>query len=390
MTLRTRLVLTVAGVSLLSAAVFTGSLLYVTRSALNVWENRAVERALAIAAAVPDPATREEARQGYVAYHQLKAITGLIEQRVILGGLLFGAVIFGLSLSIAGTVLLRATRPLKDLADALDQAGRGDLAVQVNARPGSEVGTVIRAFNRMTERLRLVQERLRRSERLAAWRDVARILGHEVRNPLTPIRLSVERIQLKSEEHSPDLERVIADSTGTILEEIATLDRIVREFSEFARLPEPEPRPTDVNRLLGEVVGQYGPTAPAVEVDARLDPGLGERWVDAGLMRRAFGNLTKNALEALSGRPDGRLVVATRAQPNGWLVSFSDNGAGIPTEACGRVFDPYFTTKTKGTGLGLAVVRTIVEAHGGTVGLETGSAGTTFTLSLPERSTDET
>ncbi len=387
MSLRQRLILTAAVVSLASAAAFSLSLLYLTRSTLNLWDNRAVERSVEIAAsAARDPTEQAEALQGFRAYHQLRAVKNLIGQRIWIAGLLFGLAVFALSAGISSIVFLRITRPLKELTSAIDRAGRGDLTVRVKARPSSEIGTVTRAFNRMTERLHRLQEDLKRSERLAAWRDVARILGHEIRNPLTPIRLSVERLQLKAEKHSPDLELTVQRSSRMIIEEIEALDRLVREFSEFARLPEPEPEPVDLNRLLADLARQYSLTSPGIEIVSDLDPELDTWPMDPQLMRQALGNILKNSVEALGTHPapDGRQIrVRTRVTGDACRIEIADNGPGIPEQHQDRVLDPYFTTKTKGTGLGLAVVRNVVSEHDGEVLIESSKAGTTVTVLLP-------
>ena len=343
MTLRQRLIITVTIVSLVSAATFSVSLLFLTRSALSSWENRAVERTIEIGvASARNPAEWDQATQGFRAYNQLKAIKGLIEQRVVIAGILFGLVVFALSLGISSTVLMRVTRPLKELTDAINQAGRGNLIVKVNVKPRSEIGAVATAFNTMTERLRQLQENLRRTERLAAWRDVARILGHELRNPLTPIRLSVERLQLKYEEQSPDLPKVIKSSTRTILQEIEALDRIVREFSEFARLPAAQPKTIKLNRLIADIVAQYAVSSPDIQFETELDPGTEEWKLDPGLMRRVFINIIKNSTEVLNETKSqkGKITITTHLTKQGCNIAFHDNGPGIPQEIRTKVFDP--------------------------------------------------
>jgi two-component system nitrogen regulation sensor histidine kinase NtrY len=388
MTLRQRLVVTVGIVSLISAAIFSASLYLMVRSTLSFSENRTVERGIEIGvAAARDSVESTEARSAFRAYRQLQALRGLVEQRTPIAGLLFGLVVFVLSLGISSFVLLRLTRPLNELTRALDKAGRGDLSVKVKGPPDNEIGSAARAFNTMTDRLRQLQEDLRRSERLAAWRDVARILGHEVRNPLTPIRLSVERIREKARSNSPDLPEVLKRSTRTMLDEIDALDRIVREFSEFARLPSPAKRSSELNRLLSDTVAQYRLTAEHVAFGTTLDPRVDTWNVDPDLMRRVFGNIIKNSIEAVqSARPAAgpRIAVRTELRGTACRITFEDNGPGIPGEIRDRVLDPYVTTKTKGTGLGLAVVRNIVADHRGTVLIECPNPGTRVVITLPK------
>jgi len=387
MTLRQRSILAVALVSLASAVIFSASLLYVAQSTLAIWENQSVARGLEIGvelASGRDPATRAEALQAFRSYHQLQAVKGIINQRIVFAGLAFGGLVFLLSLGLNSLALFRITRPLKELASAIERAGAGDLDVRVRAPARSEVGAVALAFNSMAARLARLREELRRTERLAAWRDVARILGHEVRNPLTPIRLSVERLQVKFDRGSPDLPDVLRSSTRTILEEIAALDRIVREFSEFARMPAPRVRTADLARLVEDVVAQYAATAPGVRFETDL--AVREWPLDPDLMRRVFSNIIKNSIEALAGSPAGgrgTVSITARNDAGRCRLEFTDDGPGIPEADVERVLEPYYTTKTKGTGLGLAVARNIVAEHGGTLAVERPGTGARFVIELP-------
>jgi nitrogen fixation/metabolism regulation signal transduction histidine kinase len=383
MTLRQSSIIAVTLVSLASAAVFSGSLLYLARSTMNLWESRKVERGIEIAVAgARDPAEQAEAIQAFRAYRQLQAVKGLIEQRIIIAGLGFGLAVFLFSFAVSSIALTRITRPLKELTQAINQAGAGDLDVKVNAHAQSEVGSVASAFNAMTERVRRSRENLRQAERLAAWRDVARLLSHELRNPLTPIRLSIERLQQRT--RSPDLPELVQKSSGTILEEISALERIVGEFSDFARMPAPKLRQANLNQLVADVLRQYAPAGGGAELEIRLDQ-AGDHWsFDPDLMRRAIANLVKNSVEALADRP-GRISVASRYEGRCLRITFADNGPGIPAEIRARLFEPYVTTKAKGTGLGLAFVRQVIAGHRGSVALASESGiGTTIVITIPE------
>jgi nitrogen fixation/metabolism regulation signal transduction histidine kinase len=391
MTLRTRTVATFAAISLVSTLLLVASVLYLTRSALDLWEKPAIEKGLEIAVTKAEtPEERAEAIHARMTYFQLKGIKGLIERRIVGVGVAFGVIVFGLSLLASGLILMRITRPLKELTRAIGQAGTGDLNVQIASPPRSEVGQVAHAFNEMTARLRVIQEDLKRAERLAAWRDVARILGHEIRNPLTPIRLNVERLKDKYDRSAPDYAEVMNRATATILKEIDALDRLVSEFSEFARLPSPTLKPTDLNCLIEETVAPYRASQPRVVFESKLDPALPMISLDPQMMHRVFVNLIKNALDALP-ESGGKISIATALQniprnegKQTAVVTISDNGQGIPEEVIGKVFQPYFTTKTKGTGLGLAVVKQIVDEHRGEIKVSSEPGrGTTFEIKLP-------
>jgi nitrogen fixation/metabolism regulation signal transduction histidine kinase len=393
-------------VSFVLAALFSAVLLVVVRSSLGTWQNRAVERGIEVAvAAARTPDEQQTARSAFVAYHQLQAVRSLIEQRVLVAGLGFGLVALLLALAVGSYFLMRITRPLEELTRAIEQAGRGDLNVRVRAEPESEIGAVAAAFNRTAGQLRAIQEELRRAERLAAWRDVARVLCHEVRNPLTPIRLSVERLQnlgaklrgsVPALSGDPDIVAVIDRTCRTVLAETEALDRTVNEFADFARLPAPRLRRVKLNRLLADAVAEYS-AGSQVRVETRFDPAADDWVLDPVLMRRALANLLKNSIEALTERSDAScprvpavLVAATIARGR-CEVMVADNGPGLASEVKARLFEPYVTTKAKGTGLGLAVVRQVAEAHGGEVRVEPGldGTGTAFVISLPQGACDE-
>lgn len=390
MTLRQRSIIAVALVSLASAAVFSGSLLYLTRSTMRVWENPRIERGIEIAVAgARDPAEQAEALQAFRAYRQLQAVKGLVEQRIVVAGIGFGLLVFLLSFAVSSLALTRITRPLKELTRAIDRAGTGDLDVKVDAGARSEVGSVAAAFNSMTERLRRGREDLKRAERLAAWRDVARVLSHEVRNPLTPIRLAIERLEQKRREQSPDLPELVEKSSRMVLEEVTALNRIVTEFSDFARMPAPKLKKTDLNRLIRDCLQQYAPPETGIGLDVDLDPAGGSWCFDPDLMRRAIGNIVKNSVEALAGSP-GTISVNSHRDPAGLRVAFTDSGPGIPAAVRARLFEPYVTTKPRGTGLGLAFVRQVVASHSGTIELGPGNGpGTTFIITIPEGEQNE-
>jgi two-component system nitrogen regulation sensor histidine kinase NtrY len=224
------------------------------------------------------------------------------------------------------------------------------------------------------------------AERITAWQEIARRLAHEIRNPLTPIKLSAQRILKKHGEGADDFQSALFSSVAAIIREVEGLEHLLGEFSEFARLPEPSLEPVLLRELLGEVASTYAPVSGAVKVDLHEVPADLVLSIDRGQMRRAFANLFTNAVQAMPG--GGRIEVRTDAVRKGrqvWCrVSVSDSGPGIAEEDRERIFDPYYTTKRDGTGLGLAIVRRIVFDHGGNVWVESRpGAGATFYVDLP-------
>jgi two-component system nitrogen regulation sensor histidine kinase NtrY len=235
-----------------------------------------------------------------------------------------------------------------------------------------------------------------RAERVAAWRDVARRLAHEIKNPLTPIQLSAERLRRHFGAAPPESAALVAECTDAIIVEVEALKGLVDEFAQFARLRGPRMLPADVNRLVDETLQLYAGILEQsrLQVDRQLAYGLPPVRLDAEQMRQVIVNLVDNALEALGGaaatpRPDGsapRITVGTAHDARDRIVrlSVADNGPGVPPADRDKLFMPYYSTKGRGSGLGLAIVRRIVVEHGG--GIEVGPAqptGTVFTVELP-------
>ncbi len=204
------------------------------------------------------------------------------------------------------------------------------------------------------------------AQRSAAWGEVARRLAHEIKNPLTPIQLSAERLQFKLADKlaNGDAE-MLARGTQTIINQVQSMKRMVDDFRDYARLPAPEVAPLDLNALIGEVLGLY--ESSSAEIDIRLAADLSPVLGDQTQLRQIIHNLLRNAEDALEGRLAGRIVIATEPAGRYVRLSICDNGPGFPVELLPRIFEPYVTTKARGTGLGLPIVKKIVEEHLGTI-----------------------
>jgi two-component system nitrogen regulation sensor histidine kinase NtrY len=271
---------------------------------------------------------------------------------------------------------------------------RGDREVHLAA-----AGTVLLGDGARPEGTVLVLDDvtpLIRAQRVAAWRDVARRLAHEIKNPLTPIQLSAERLRRHFAPAAPTTRALVDECTGAIVAEVESLKGLVDEFAQFARLRGPRMLPADLNRLVGETLRLYTGVLQLghLRVEQRLAPDLPGVRLDAEQMRQVIINLVDNALEALGGpmaplRPDGgapTIVVSTSHDSRNGIVrvTITDNGPGVPAADRDKLFMPYYSTKGRGSGLGLAIVRRIVVEHGG--GIEVGEvqpSGTTFVLELP-------
>jgi nitrogen fixation/metabolism regulation signal transduction histidine kinase len=239
----------------------------------------------------------------------------------------------------------------------------------------------------MTRELSDQRERLVQAERVAAWRELARRLAHELKNPLFPLQITVENLLRAKEQNPEQFEEVFRESACTLLAEIANLRGIVQRFSDFARMPAPELQPVRLNEVAEHVLKLLEPqlTAPGrapIRVKAELDPELPVIQADRELMNRALQNLVLNAIDAMPS--GGTLVLRTSHRDGAVTLAVSDTGAGLTREECERLFTPYYTTKQHGTGLGLAIVQSVVSDHHGKITVESEPGrGSTFRIELP-------
>jgi nitrogen fixation/metabolism regulation signal transduction histidine kinase len=297
-----------------------------------------------------------------------------------------GAAALAAALAFSIILSARLARPIHELARAAERVAGGDFTASVTPRGGDEVAGLARTFNTMTVELRESRERLLQAERVAAWREMARRLAHELKNPIFPIQVSIETLR-RSFERGGGADRrefgvLFEESSRTILDELRSLRGIIDEFSQFARLPRPAPRPTDVNAVVEQVLALYHARATSLAVETDLAPALPLVAADPDLLGRALANLVANAMEAMP--EGGTLRVRTHARAGAVGVEIEDTGPGLDEEQRSRLFTPYYTTKKGGTGLGLAIVQSIVSDHGGRVEVRSAPGeGTTFTVLLP-------
>ncbi|MGE6758612.1 ATP-binding protein [Corallococcus interemptor] len=284
------------------------------------------------------------------------------------------AVVLTVSAVLLGRVL---TRPMATLLDGMRAYSRGDLSVRlpVPEPARDELQFLLGQFNRMGQELLEQREHLKAAEQIAAWQDVARALAHELKNPLTAMRLSLARLSPRDADTPPDPTR-LAEAVALLQEEVDLLMRMTQSFSTFARLPAPRFQDVALRPLLAEVCALYAGTSPVPVV---LDPGdeVSLRADPDGL-RRLFGNLVKNATEASPpGAPPVR-VALHRAEDGRVHVTVSDGGSGVPGVLEGPALTRgLFSTKPEGSGLGLPIAQKIVHEHGGTLRLEPGAQGGT-------------
>jgi two-component system nitrogen regulation sensor histidine kinase NtrY len=286
-------------------------------------------------------------------------------------GLLGGAAL--LAALLAGAFLSRRlTTPIVELAEAAGKVSGGDLTVQLHTDSKDEVGSLVVAFNHMTQELTLSRKHLARAERVAAWQQIARRVAHEIKNPLFPIQMSIETLRKSYAKQHPKFDEIMQESTSTVLDEVKALNRIVTEFSDFARLPTPNKALQSPKALLERSYALYrhgAETEATVRFDDAQCAELSAVLVDPEQLGRALINLVKNAMEAAGpgGEVSLRAYAGAIAAREGVWLEVQDNGPGMPQAEQKEVFTPYFTTKANGTGLGLAIVDRIVSEHDGEV-----------------------
>jgi two-component system, NtrC family, nitrogen regulation sensor histidine kinase NtrY len=278
--------------------------------------------------------------------------------------------------------------PIMSLEDAIRRVAQGDFSFRILTRSRDELSVLVNSFNRMVTELADSRQKLRQAEKIAAWKEIARRLAHELKNPLTPIKLSAQRIlrRLSTATGAEELGRAVSSSAESIIREVDVLDGLLREFGDFARLPEPTRAPLKLAEVVGRAVSAYAPAAPAVVFDLEGTPPDLVIPADAAQLGRVFSNLFRNAIHAM---PSGGTVtiladVVRKGESDYCRILVRDTGVGMDEETRRQAFLPYFTTKKEGTGLGLAIVERIVFDHNGQIWLESHTgAGTTVFMDLP-------
>ena len=292
-----------------------------------------------------------------------------------------------LAILLSSWAAARVTRPVEQLAHAAREVAAGNWNVRVDAAGEDELAQLAGSFNRMTAELLGQKERLVQAERVAAWRELARRLGHELKNPLFPLQLTVENLLRARQQNPEQFEEVFRESSQTLLAEIANLKGIIERFSEFSKMPQPQLQRVQVNEVIRGVVQLFqaqleAPGHAKIGCELQLDPQLEPVAADAELLHRAISNLMLNAMDAMP--QGGELTLRTRDEGGKVLIEVADTGSGLTPEECERIFTPYYTSKQHGTGLGLAIVQSVVSDHGGRIRVQSQPGhGTTFVIELP-------
>ena len=313
---------------------------------------------------------------------------GVVEVQQHIKAIAYGVAGAGVLVAIAASLWIaaRVSSPIEQLARAAREVASGSWETRVDIRSRDEVGLLAESFNRMTSQLVEQRERLVQTERVAAWRELARRLAHELKNPLFPLQLTVENMLRARQLPQEQFDEVFDESTSTLMAEIANLKTIIGRFNDFSKMPKPEESDLDVRDVIRRVLTLYEPALAQREHPIGLKTEIAPAPLlvsgDAELLHRALSNLVLNAIDVMQ---QGGTMTVTAATRDGFIqIRVSDTGRGITAEECERLFTPYYTTKQHGTGLGLAIVQSVIADHRGTITVQsTPGSGATFVIDLP-------
>ncbi len=319
----------------------------------------------------------------------LVAVPGLyrqleIDEDVLLrNAYLFGAYALAMLISIvAGSIFAnQISSPLRRLQQATRQIASGDLSLTIGSRRTDEFGELERAFEHMTSEMKRAQDEMLRAQRELAWKEMAKQVAHEIKNPLTPMKLSVQHLRQAYKDRVSDFESLFHRISETLLEQIEALSRIASEFSQFARMPARILEPVDVHAILSETVSLFQQYHDVV-FQWRLDAKDAFVSADREELRRAFINLFQNAVQAMNRQ--GKVSTTTTSSEESLGITIADSGPGVPEDVRGRLFEPNFSTKTDGMGMGLAIVKKTIDELGGTIEIRSQlGRGTDVVIRLP-------
>lgn len=317
--------------------------------------------------------------------HALEESLKEVDREIGIAALFAAGVAFLVAIVLARSV----SRPLADLAQEAGKVAAGEARPLAVNKGTGEVRDLVSAFDRMIQDLAVTRRRLAAASRVAAWREVARRVAHEVKNPLAPIRAAVETLRRLRAREDPRFDEYFDEATRTVLDEVHRISNIVTEFTRFARLPQPRPTDLDAEEVAKHVLGVHKAAAEAAgnvtlaHEAKRRAPTI---RADRDQVIQVLTNLVQNALDAVKGKPNPTVAVTTDTDGHYVAFSVADNGSGIAPEIAARLFEPYATNKPNGTGLGLAIAQRIAIEHNGElsyVGPGAGGRGAVFRLLLP-------
>jgi signal transduction histidine kinase len=290
-----------------------------------------------------------------------------------------------LALSVVVSIFItnRITEPLKRIQASIAELRLGKSSSPIVYRGNDEIGALVKEYNTKLKELEENTVKLAQTEREVAWREMAKQVAHEIKNPLTPMKLRLQHLQRAFDPNDPDAKERLSNVAESIIEQIDALTIIANEFSNFAKLPKPNEQYIDLNSVIKSVATTFADSDNVV-IETQLAEDAAMVFADKDLMIRVFNNLVKNAVQAIPVERKGKILIKV-TNNNGIIHAFvRDNGSGVPEEMNDKIFAPNFTTKSTGMGLGLAMVKQIIESHNGHISFESDENGSTFSIELKE------
>ncbi|MBE9481272.1 MAG: GHKL domain-containing protein, partial [Bacteroidetes bacterium] len=292
--------------------------------------------------------------------------------------------LFAIAIFIAIVISRYITKPLKLLENKISKLQLGKLNEKIEWIRKDEIGSLVIEYNRMIDELANSAELLAKSERESAWREMAKQVAHEIKNPLTPMKLSVQYLKKAWDEKVSDWEQRLNRFSQTIIEQIDSLSTIASEFSDFAKMPQTKNEKIELSKIIRSSINLF---KDVKFVDINFEAGKDKKYfvfADEKQILRVFNNLIKNSIQAISSTDGGKIDISINPENEFYIIKITDNGSGIPKEQADKIFFPSFTTKSGGMGLGLAIVKSIVINAGGKIWFESQEGkGTTFKIKLP-------
>ncbi|MDX1349046.1 MAG: HAMP domain-containing sensor histidine kinase [Putridiphycobacter sp.] len=291
-----------------------------------------------------------------------------------------------ISIFLAVIVSNRLTSPLKIIQSSLKGMKLGSKNSPISYKGKDEIGSLVQEYNEKVNELENFAAQLAKSERESAWREMAKQVAHEIKNPLTPMKLSIQHLNRSIKVADEDSELKLKRVSSSLIEQIDALTKIANEFSNFAKMPKAQEEEVNLVEILESTNAVFAESEGDYDLTLQNEiKGIAKVWADKNLCLRVFNNLIKNATQAIPSDQAGKILVKLMQKENSFIVSISDNGVGIDEDSKAKMFIPYFTTKSTGTGLGLAMSKQIIENMNGSIWFEsTVGVGTTFFVSFPK------
>ncbi len=323
---------------------------------------------------------------------QFEDYGALFKIGIILFYMVFLVPMLFLGFVLALAISQRVIRPFQDLEEATRRVAEGDYSYRLLSRESDDFSFLTDAFNAMIKELELSRQKTLQTEKVSAWQDIAQRLAHEIRNPLTPIRLYAQRVLMRMEQDEGISEEVVRKGMSRILAEVDNLNALLIEFREFTTRRPPVPEKIHLKDFLENLLAITREAFPKIHIDTeRLDPKLIITG-DPGQLRQVFNNLLSNGTQAMEGKGSFTIgsSIVIKGHSTYCRISVTDTGQGIPPDALEKIFNPYYTSREEGTGLGLSIVERIIHDHGGRIWVESVQGeGSTFYLDLPYEEKNE-